>query len=48
MAQLVKPPTLDFGSGRDLQVVGSSLVSGYALIVESACPSLLPSTLSNK
>ena len=34
MAQSVKHPTLDFGSGHDVMVVGSSPMSGSALTVE--------------
>ena len=33
MAQLVKRPTLDFGSGHDPRAVGSSPASGSALTV---------------
>ena len=36
MAQSVKHPTLDFGSGHDLRVVGSSPTSGSVLSAESA------------
>ena len=48
MAQLVDHPTLDFGSGHDLRVMGSSPVLGSVLSVESACPSpsALPPPLS--
>ena len=35
-AQLVKHPTLDFGSGYDLRVLGLSPVVGSVLIGESA------------
>ena len=35
MAQSVKHPTLDFGSGHDLMVVGSSPASGSVLTVWS-------------
>ena len=35
MAQSVKHPTLDFSSGHDPRVVGSSPVSGSALIAQS-------------
>ena len=31
VAQLFKHPTLDFGSGHDLRIVGSSPMSGSAL-----------------
>ena len=34
MTQSVKRPTLDFGSGHDLMVVRSSLMSGSALGTE--------------
>ena len=37
VAQLVKCPTLDFGSGNDLRVLGSSPMSGTLLNRESAC-----------
>lgn len=43
VAQLVKFPTLDFGSGHDLKVLRSSPVSGSALGGESARDSLSPS-----
>ena len=36
VAQLVKHPTLDFGSGHDLRVLGSSPISGPMLSRESA------------
>ena len=36
MAQLVKRSTLDFGSGHDLRVMGSSLASGSTLSMEPA------------
>ena len=36
VAQLVKCPTLDFGSGHDLRVMGSSLVLGSTLGLEPA------------
>ena len=36
MAQWVKHPTLDFGSGHDPRVVGSSLMLGSMVRVESA------------
>ena len=36
MAQSVEHPTLGFGSGPDLRVVGSSPVSASVLSVESA------------
>jgi len=46
VVQLVKHPTLGFGSGADLGVMGSSPMSGFALSVESAGDSLpLPLTL---
>ena len=47
MAQSVECPTLDFGSGHDPRVVGSSPTSGSVLSVEptldsvSLCPSPL-------
>ena len=54
-AQSVKPPTLDFGSGHDLQGPELSPVSGSIISVESAylSPSAPPTcahvcTLSNK
>ena len=40
MAQLVKRPTLDFGSGQDLKVVGSSPTLGSTLSGESAYDSI--------
>ena len=40
MAELGKHLALDFGSGRDLWVLRSSLVSGSMLSVESASDSL--------
>ena len=40
MAQSVKHPVLDFGSGHDLSVVRSSPASGSTLSVESARASL--------
>ena len=40
MAQPVKSPTLDFGSGQDLRVVRSSPTSGSMLGIESTCGSL--------
>ena len=40
MVQLVKCSTLDFGSGHDLGVMGSSLASGSVLSWESAGGSL--------
>ena len=43
MVQLVKPLTLGFSSGHDLNVVRLSLVSGSALDVEPAWDSLSPS-----
>ena len=49
MAQLVKCPTLGFGSGHDLRVMGSSLEPGSLLSGESAQDSLsltLPLSLS--
>ena len=53
MAQSVKRPTLDFGSGRDLRVVGSSPMSGSMLSKESAgnsfpvpCPAALVHALA--
>ena len=36
VAQRVKHPTLDFGSGHDLRVMGLSPVSGSTLDIESA------------
>ena len=36
VSQLVKQPTLDFSSGHDVRVVGSTTVLGSALSVESA------------
>ena len=39
----VKLPTLNFGSGHDLRVVGSSPTSGSGLSGESAWDSLSPS-----
>ena len=36
VAQSVECPTLDFGSGRDLRVVGLSPASGSILSMESA------------
>ena len=36
MAQSVKCPTLDFGSGHDLRVLGSSPTLGSMLGMESA------------
>ena len=42
MAQLVKCPTFDIGSGHDLMVVGSSPVSGSTSSVEPAWDSLSP------
>ena len=36
VAQLVERPTLSFGSGHDLRVMGSSPVTGSALRVELA------------
>ena len=41
VAQLVKRPTLEFGSGPDLRVVSSSLTLGSVLGVEPAWGSLL-------
>ena len=50
MAQSVKHPSLDFGSGHDLRVLGLSPASDFLLSVESASP--FPSAhaffLSNK
>ena len=43
MAQFVKHPTLDFGSGHDLTVARLSPASGSMLSVESAEDSLSPS-----
>ena len=40
MAQSVKYPALDLGSGHDLTVVGSSSASGSVLSVEPAWDSL--------
>ena len=40
VAQLVKGPILDFGSGHDLTVKGSSPTSGFELSVEPAWDSL--------
>ena len=45
MVQSVQHLTLDFSSGRDLKVVGSSLMSGSELSVESASDSLSLSLL---
>lgn len=39
MAELVEHQTLDFGSGRDLTVVGLSPVSSSMLSMESVHPS---------
>ena len=41
MAPSVKPPTLDFGSGHDLSVLGLSPVSGSTLSGESRVDSLV-------
>ena len=43
MAQSIKCPTLDLGSGHDLRAVRLSLVSGSALGMEPAWDSLSPS-----
>ena len=43
MAQSVEHPTLNMGSGRDLVVVGSSVMSGSPLTVEPARDALSPS-----
>ena len=40
VAQSVKYPTLDFGSGRDLRAVRSSPTSSWVLSAESAWDSL--------
>ena len=57
MAQLVKHPTLDVGSGHDLRVVRSSPTSGSVLCMEfawiawdslSPSPSALPSLLKKR
>ena len=51
MAQLVKLPTLDFGSGHDLRVVELSPTLDSVLGIESAWDSLLlpfPPLLKNK
>ena len=45
MVQLFKSPTLDFGLGHDLRVVGSSLEWGSMLGRDPAWDSLSPSTL---
>ena len=45
MAQLVEHPTLDFDLGDDIEVLGSSPMSGSMFSRESACDSLSP-TLS--
>ena len=46
MTQWVKPPTLDFSSGHDLMVMGSSLASGSIQKAEPAWDSLsLPLSL---
>ena len=37
MAELVKLPTIDFGSGHDLRVVRSSLALGSAVSGHQAC-----------
>ena len=42
MAQLVEHLTLDFGSGHDPRVMGSSPMSGSMLSVEPAWDSLSP------
>ena len=42
LAQSVKRPTLDFGPGCDLMVVGSSPTSGSGLSVKPAWDSLSP------
>ena len=39
VAQLIKPQTLDFSSGRDLGVLGTSPMWGSVLGTEPACPS---------
>jgi len=44
VAQSVECPTLNFSSGRNLRVVGSSPKSGSVLSMESAADSLSPST----
>ena len=44
VAQLVKCPTLDFGSGHDLRVMELSHELGSALSMESAWDSLSPFT----
>ena len=43
---LVEQPTLGFGLGHDLRVVGLSHVSGSMLSMEYACPSVPPPTSS--
>ena len=45
MDQSVEYWTLDFGSGHDLRVVGSSLILGTTLNKESAFPFHLPLSL---
>ena len=42
MVQSVKHLALDFGSGPDLRVMGSSPALGSMLSIESAYPSALP------
>ena len=44
MAQLVERPTLDFGPGHGLRVMGQSPMSGSLLSLESAWDYLSPSS----
>ena len=46
MAQLVKHPTFDFGSGHDLRVMRRSPMLGSMLSGESASLPLLPTPLT--
>ena len=47
MAQLVEPPTVDFGPGHDPRVVGSSPTSDFVLAARSLLEILSPSLCSS-